>query len=113
MIPYEILIRGKEDGTLSGAHVIDVAGGSARAITAEDIESLAPSINAASLALFGKIEALEAYKAEMIEKVTSALSSGDPVKMQELAVEFLTPAEEIKRAEKVAQYEALKTELGL
>lgn len=48
-LPYEILIRGNEDGTLSGCHAIDTVGGDARPITQADIALLAPTINAAAL----------------------------------------------------------------
>lgn len=49
-IPYEILIRGNRDGTLSGCHAIDIAGGDARPITKADLADIAPTINAAALA---------------------------------------------------------------
>lgn len=49
-IPYEILIRGKANGTLSGCHAVTAAGGAPRTITAEDLADLAPEINAAALA---------------------------------------------------------------
>ena len=49
-IPYEILIRGNPDGTLSGCHAIDTAGGDARPITQADLANIAPAINAAALA---------------------------------------------------------------
>lgn len=113
MIPYEILIRGNAAGEFQGAHAIDVAGGSARPITTADLESLAPSINAASLVLATKIGELEAFKTEMVGKVSAALQVGTVEAMQALAVEFLTPEEDKKRAEKLAQLEALKAELGL
>lgn len=124
MIPYEILIRGNADGTYSGSHAIDTAGGEARAITPADLSDIAPAINAAFLAakesaeseLFTekiKVVSLESYKAAMVAKVASALASNDLEKIQALAVEFLTPEAQLKRAAKLAEYEALKAELGI
>jgi hypothetical protein len=49
-LPYEILIRGNADGTLSGCHAIDIVGGDARPITQADLATIAPAINAAALA---------------------------------------------------------------
>ena len=65
-IPYEILIRGNQDGTLSGCHAIDVAGGDARPITQADLQAIAPEINAAALAT--NAAELEAVKAKLAER---------------------------------------------
>lgn len=54
-----------------------------------------------------------AYQNEMVGKVTSALQSGDPAEFEKLAIEFLTPAQEKARAEKLTQLAALKAELGI
>ena len=113
MIPYEILIRGNAEGGFQGAHVIDEPNGIPRKVTQADIEGIAPSINAAALVEFGKVESLECYKAEMVEKVSTALQSGKIETIQALAVEFLTPEQELKRAARLAEFEALKAELGL
>jgi hypothetical protein len=64
-IPYEILIRGNQDGTLSGCHAIDIAGNDARPITQADLQAIAPAINAAALAT----------NAEELEKVTADLAA--------------------------------------
>jgi len=56
---------------------------------------------------------LESYKVAMVNKVSSALASNDLEQIQALAVEFLTPEQELKRQQKLAEYEALKAELGL
>jgi hypothetical protein len=70
-------------------------------------------VNADLSAEKAKVASLEAYKTAMIQKVSSALASNDLEQIQALAVEFLTPEEELKRAAKLAQLEALKAELGL
>jgi len=65
-IPYEILIRGNPDGTLSGCHAIDTAGGNARPITQSDLAAIAPAINAAALAT--NAAELELVRAELAER---------------------------------------------
>ena len=65
-IPYEILIRGNPDGTLSGCHAIDTAGGDARPITQADLAAIAPAINAAALAT--NAAELEAVRAKLTER---------------------------------------------
>ena len=65
-IPYEILIRGNQDGTLSGCHAIDVAGGDARPITQADLQAIAPAINAAALAT--NAAELEVVRAKLAER---------------------------------------------
>ena len=65
-IPYEILIRGTPDGTLSGCHAIDTAGGDARPITRDDLAAVAPAINAAALAT--NAAELERVKAELADR---------------------------------------------
>jgi precorrin-6B methylase 1 len=61
----------------------------------------------------GEISALLALKTDMAQKVSTTLQSGDPAQFQALAMEFLTPEQDRIRAEKLAQFEALKTELRL
>ena len=65
-IPYEILIRGNPDGTLSGCHAIDTAGGNARPITQNDLAAIAPAINAAALAT--NAAELEVVRAKLAER---------------------------------------------
>ena len=65
-IPYEILIRGNPDGTLSGCHAIDTAGGDARPIKQDDLVAVAPAINAAALAT--NAAELERVKAELADR---------------------------------------------
>jgi len=65
-IPYEILIRGNQDGTLAGCHAIDTPGGDARPITQDDLAAIAPAINAAALAT--NAAELERVKSELAER---------------------------------------------
>jgi hypothetical protein len=77
-IPYEILIRGNPDGTLSGCHAIDTAGGNARPITQDDLAAIAPAINAAALAT--NAAELERVKAELAERNALIQSAKDAIK---------------------------------
>lgn len=127
MIPYEILIRGTKDGKLSGSHVIDTFGADARPITTADLSAIAPAINAAAIAtadsiaaekdaeiatLTESLTALESLRDNMVSRVTEVLQSGDPEQFAALAVDFLTPAQEKLRSEKMAQLEALQAEIA-
>jgi len=63
---------------------------------------------------------LSAYKKAMETQVSTVLQSGDPLQYEALARDFLTPAEEKARQEKIAKLEVLKaqaaaleTELGI
>jgi len=49
----------------------------------------------------------------MPARVAEALQARDPAQYEALAIEFLTPEQDRIRAEKLAQLEALKTELGI
>ena len=53
---------------------------------------------------------LSAYKDAMVAQVSTVLQSGDPLQYESLARDFLTPAEEKARQEKIAQLEALKAQ---
>jgi flagellar biosynthesis chaperone FliJ len=53
---------------------------------------------------------LSAYKDAMETQVSTVLQSGDPAQYEALARDFLTPAEEKARQEKIARVEALKAE---
>tara|TARA_R110000868_G_scaffold302692_2_gene563252 strand:+ start:1931 stop:2218 length:288 start_codon:yes stop_codon:yes gene_type:complete len=59
------------------------------------------------------LTALEAFRDSMVAKVSTVLQSNDPEQFAALAVEFLTPEQDKVRAEKMAQLEALKAELGI
>jgi len=122
-LPYEILIR-CNDGVYSGSHVIDTPIGAARSIAESDLPELFSGLNASIAAqvsakdaeiatLTASLTALESFRDEMVQRVSAVLQSGDPAQFEALAIEFLTPAEEKIRAEKLAQLAALKAELGI
>ena len=77
-IPYELLIRGNPDGTLSGCHAIDTVGGDARPITQADLESIAPTINAAALTTnadeLAKVQSDLAAKNVLIDSLKTAIA---------------------------------------
>jgi len=77
-IPYEILIRGNPDGTLSGSHAIDTPGGDARPITQDDLAAIAPAINAAALAT--NAAELERVKAELADRNALIESAKNAIK---------------------------------
>lgn len=82
--------------------------------TAAELQALKIAHAEAIAAKDEMISALQALKTEMIQKVTAALQSEDrAAQFTALAVEFLTPEQERIRAEKLAQLEALKAELGI
>jgi len=58
-------------------------------------------------------EEKSAYQTAMEERVSAVIQSGDPAQYEALARDFMTPAQEKERAEKMAQLEALKAELGI
>ena len=89
-----------------------------------ELEALFPAFNASLLELVAAKDAeltasktalaeLTAYKDAMVERVSGVLASKDPVQYEALAKKFLTPAQELERAKKLEQYEALKAELGI
>lgn len=55
---------------------------------------------------------LSAFKTAMEQRVSSVLQSGDPAQYEALAREFLTPAQEKARQEKLAQIAKLQAELA-
>jgi len=112
-IIYTIAIA---DGQFQGAsHHTD--GQDAAPLDLTALAAIVPSINAAAVEKLGVIEAqlsaLATLQATMTAHVTAVLQSRDPAQYEALAIEFLTPEQDRIRAEKLAQLEALKTELGL
>lgn len=73
------------------------------------VEQLAADLATANAA----ITALNNFKAAMLAGVTAALADGDQATLQGIAQAFIQPEADRIRAEKLAQLEALKTELGL
>jgi hypothetical protein len=80
-LPYEILIRGNADGTLSGCHAVDTVGGNARPITPDDLELIAPTINAAALTTnadqLAIVQAELTAKNALIDSIKNAIADAD------------------------------------
>lgn len=118
-----IIITFEQDGTFRGASATDF-GGLPVDLTQVDLAKIIPDLNTAALSKADAIEAekaivekqatdLLAYKDAMVSRVTEVLQSGDPEQFAALAVDFLTPEQDKIRAEKMAQLESLKAELGI
>jgi len=120
-VPYEILIRGNADGTLSGCHVIDIPGADARPITPADIEGTAPAINAAAIAQIAEKQAALDAKNQVVNQAKSEILAAiedpklDPEAKVAAIVEIITTAElppaEKRRAELEAEIAAKQAEL--
>ena len=125
-IPYEILIRANQDGTLSGCHAIDIAGGDARPITQADLQAIAPAINAAALATnaeeLAKVTADLAAKNALIESAKIGIKSAienkeldDTATVQTIAAIVASaelPSIEKRKAELAAEIAAKQAELS-
>jgi hypothetical protein len=125
-IPYEILIRGNKDGTLSGCHAIDIAGGDARPITQADLQAIAPAINAAALTTnaeeLAKVTADLAEKNALIESAKIGIKSAienkdldDTATVQTIAAIVASaelPSVEKRKAELAAEIAAKQAELS-
>jgi hypothetical protein len=77
---YELLIRGKSDGTIAGSHVVyfDESGrtGETRPIAPEDWPEVAQAVNAALSAEIASLQAQLAARPESEEVQTEASSGG-------------------------------------
>lgn len=125
-IPYEILIRGNTDGTLSGCHAIDIVGGDARPITQADLQAIAPAINAAALTTnaeeLAKVTADLAAKNALIESAKVGIKSAienkeldDTATVQTIAAIVANaelPSVEKRKAELAAEIAAKQAELS-
>ena len=125
-IPYEILIRGNTDGTLSGCHAIDIVGGDARPITQADLQAIAPAINAAALATnaeeLAKVKADLAAKNALIESAKIGIKSAienieldDTATVATIAAIVASaelPSVEKRKAELAAEIAAKQAELS-
>jgi hypothetical protein len=79
-IPYEFLVRGKDNGNYSGAHIIDVAGGKARAVKPGDWPAILGVLNDAAIARVSEVEAeRDALKAELDELKQTATRAAQAV----------------------------------
>jgi hypothetical protein len=120
-IPYEILIRGNPDGTLSGCHVIDSPGSDARPVTPADLAAVAPAINADAIAQIEVIKADLDAKNALIDSAKNSIKSAiadaklDPEATVSAIAEIVATAElpsiEKRKATLAAEIEAKKAEL--
>jgi gas vesicle protein len=79
-IPYEVLVRGKDNGSYSGAHVIDVAGGKARPVKPGDWPALLGVLNDAAIARVSEVEAeMDALKKELDDLKQTATRAAQAV----------------------------------
>jgi uncharacterized protein (UPF0297 family) len=83
------------------ARLAEMAGEHTEALAAKDVEiaTLTEAYNT-----------LEAFRASMVQQVTTVLQSGDPAQFEALAVAFLTPAQTKLRDEALARAAALEAE---
>jgi hypothetical protein len=69
MTPYEILIRGNEDGTFKGAHVLETHDSQPRPIKLEDWPNIIDDVNSGTLAKVAQLETqAELVQAELTAK---------------------------------------------
>lgn len=123
-IIYTIVIT---DGVFQGASS-HTDRGDAVPLDATTLADHLPEINAAAVAKLETIEATHAaeiatlqtqlaaltdLQTSMTARVTAVLQSGDPLQYEALGREFVTPEQDRIRAEKLAQLNALKAELGI
>jgi hypothetical protein len=78
MTPYEILIRGNEDGTFKGAHVLETHDSQPRPIKLEDWPSIITEVNSGTLAKVTQLETqaelMQAQHAAELERVKAELA---------------------------------------
>jgi len=80
------------------------------ALRAEELEAIKANHAAEIKAYKAQVSEFNAYKADMEKRVADALQSDDPEQYKALAVDFLTPAQERERLEKLARIALLEAE---
>jgi len=108
MTPYEILIRGNEDGTFKGAHVLETHDSQPRPIKLEDWPSIITEVNSGTLAKVTELETqAEVIQAELSAKNALIDSIKDAIKDANLddaatvsAIEHVLAAAELPSVEK-------------
>ena len=112
MIPYEILIRGK-NGILSGSHAIDNPGDNARPLTPADLASVAPLINAAALARVTELEGIAAERDKLADDIAAALDDNklDHVGVVNAIDALVTAAKKPAKDKQVAELQRQRAEL--
>ena len=114
-------------GQFQGASIADERGEPVD-LDLSALAAIVPTINAAAVETLATIEAehaaelatitaqlaaLTELQTTMTARVMTALQSGDPAQYEALGREFVTPEQDRIRAEKLAQLNALKAELGI
>ena len=118
MIQYNIFVA---DGIITHCDMRD-ENSNLLPLDIAELETAIPSLNAGLIAsLAAKDDELaavkaafaekQAYQDAMVEKVSAVIASKDPAQYEQLAQEFLTPAQELAKAEIAAQIAALQDKL--
>ena len=118
MIQYNIFVA---DGVITHCDMRD-ENSNLLPLDIAELETAIPSLNAGLIAsLAAKDDELaavkaafaekQAYQDAMVEKVSAVIASKDPAQYEQLAQEFLTPAQELAKAEIAAQIAALQEKL--
>ena len=118
MIQYNIFVA---DGIITHCDMRD-ENSNLLPLDIAELETAIPSLNAGLIAsLAAKDDELaavkaafaekQAYQDAMVEKVSAVIASKDPAQYEQLAQEFLTPAQELAKAEIAAQIAALQEKL--
>jgi len=108
MTPYEILIRGNEDGTFKGAHVLETHDSQPRPIKLEDWPNIIDDVNSGTLAKVTELETqAELIQAELTAKNSLIDSIKDAIKDADFddaatvsAIEQVLSAAELPSVEK-------------
>ena len=118
MIQYNIFVA---DGIITHCDMRD-ENSNLLPLDIAELETAIPSLNAGLIAsLAAKDDELaavkaafaekQAYQDAMVQKVSAVIASKDPAQYEQLAQEFLTPAQELAKAEIAAQIAALQEKL--
>jgi len=124
MTPYEILIRGNEDGTFKGAHVLEMPDSQPRPIKLEDWPSIITEVNSGTLAKVTQLEnQAELVQAELAAKNALIDSIKDAIKdanlddaatvsaIEQVLSEAELPSVEKRKLEIAAEIAAKQAEL--
>lgn len=124
MTPYEILIRGNEDGTFKGAHVLETNDSQPRPIKLEDWPNIIDDVNFGTLAKVTEletqaelIEAELAAKNALIESIKNAIKNDDlddaamVSAIEQVFAEAELPSVEKRKLEIAAEIAAKQAEL--
>jgi len=118
-IPYEILIRGNEDGTFKGAHVLEMPDSQPRPIKLEDWPSIITEVNSGTLAKVTQLEnqAELAAKNSLIDSIKNAIKDANlddaatVSAIEQVLAEAELPSVEKRKLEIAAEIAAKQAEL--